>query len=81
MNTNDLYQEAIKNVGKLNSWSGVYVHTLKDGTEIFCCLDKVAGRSIRPRHFRTTYRVRPVGQEFSKSISRKNVIEMLREGA
>ena len=77
MTTNDLYQAALKNVGKNNSYSGVAVHTLANGTEIFCCLDKVAGRSITRSHFRTTYRVRAIGEQYSKSISRGRVVEML----
>lgn len=58
---------------------GVASHVLSTGATLFCCVDKVAGRSIVRKHYRTTYRLAAVGEEFSKPISHAAADALVRE--
>lgn len=77
--TNDLYQAAITDSQVRRERWGVATHTLSNGATVFCSIHKVAGRSITRSHHRTTYALKAVGEQYSKSISRDKVAALLKD--
>ena len=71
MNTNDLYQAALE--------TGTARITLNNGDVLICAVDKVAGRSITKKHYRTTFLKLAAGEQYSKQISRAKAVEMLKD--
>jgi len=64
-----LYQQALDNMRALDTHYGTSTYGLTNGATLFCCIDSVAGQCMIRRHQRCTYRLRPVGHEYSKQIS------------
>lgn len=61
--TTALYQAAMK------ADDGIARCVLPDGSELFCCIDRVAGRSIVRKHLRTEWRHKAATEQYSKRIS------------
>lgn len=78
MQTNDLYQDAAANVGAEFPGSGVAKRMLSDGSELFCVVKRVAGRSQVKGHHRVNWRVRSATEQYSKAISRKQAVALLK---
>ena len=64
-----LYQQALDNMRDLDTRYGTAEYGLTNGATLYCCIDPVAGRSIVRTHQRVTYRLRPLGHQYSKQIS------------
>ena len=78
MTTNDLYLAAVADMeARKDGYGGIATHTLPNGAVIYCSVRKVAGASIRARHFRTSFNLKKATDEYSKPISRASVAGML----
>lgn len=73
MTTTELYIAASK------AKDGVATMALADGATLFCCVGRVAGRSIVRRHHRTEWRHKPATEQYSKRISRARAVELLKQ--
>ena len=75
--TNDLYLRATTDIAPGGRY-GTSRHPLSTGDTLFCCVDRVAGRSIVRKHLRTTYRLLKYGDQYSKQISRDKAAALLK---
>ncbi len=74
MTTTEMYQAAVDALG---SGFGVSRQTLSGGAELICQVKRVAGRSVVAKHYRTNWFILPLGDKYSKTISRKQAAEYL----
>lgn len=74
--TTDLYRLAVADIAPGGRY-GTARYQLADGATIFCCVDRVAGRSITAGHMRTTFRLLANGEDYSKQISRDKAAALL----
>jgi len=80
MTTNDLYQMALADArsGEHGRHYGNGRRRLSDGSQLICGINKVAGRSQVVGHYRTTWHLVPVGEQYSKPISRDKAAALLK---
>jgi hypothetical protein len=80
MTTTNLYQAAVADMAARKTHYGAARHVVASGAELICSVKRVAGRSIIAGHYRTTWHLVPVGEQYSKGISRAAAVKLLAEG-